>query len=134
MSDQKEPFLMRYSFIHCAHKESEEVILQISFKQLTLFASCIDLRPRPPSSLGRHTSFHATLAFLGFRAGPDHKKAEQSRSISFMQAVGSLNAEIQKLVRLWMTELMSCSRPAKERCLAVQDCIYKFDEILGLYI
>lgn len=91
----------------------------MSFNKLTLFASFKDLMPNPPSSLGVQTSLHATLAFFVFSSGPDQRKEEQMLSISLMQALGRRNADIQKLVRLWITELMSCRRPAKERCLAV---------------
>ena len=79
----------------------------ISLSILTLFASSIDRSPNPPSGFGVHTSDHATLAFFGFRDGPDQKNAEQSLSISLIQALGRQNAAIQKFVRLKVTELKS---------------------------
>lgn len=88
------------------------MILQMSLKQHTLLTSVKDFSPRPPSRFGLQTSDQATFAFLLFKSDPDHRKAELIFSISLMQALGSLKAEIYKLVRLAITELKIWSLPA----------------------
>lgn len=86
-TDQKDPFRMRYFHIQVTHIE---IIHQISFRQLTLFASSRDFIPSPPSCLGLQIFVQAIFAFLVLSLGPDHKKAEHSFSISFKQPAGSL--------------------------------------------
>jgi len=121
---QKEPSRIKWLFTQSIQSEPfAESILHISFNTHTLFASSIDLIPNHPSLLGVHTSDNATLAFLVFKIGPDHKNAAHILSISFTQTLGSRNAAIQKFVTLKITELINWSRPAKERVLAVQELI-----------
>ncbi|KAF8112139.1 hypothetical protein N665_0066s0017 [Sinapis alba] len=81
------------------------------------------MQPRPPSSLGLQQSFHLTFDFLVFRAGPDHRNAAHRLSISCIHCLGNLNADIQKFVRLRITEPISCNLPAKVKNLAVQEPI-----------
>lgn len=70
-----DPFLIRYLWTHL--NQSEDLaykILQISFKQQTVFASSSDFNPSPPSPFNLQTSSQHTLGLFGFKAGPDHKK------------------------------------------------------------
>lgn len=111
--DQNDSFLIRYFMIHETHRDGcIETILHINFRQLTLFASVSVFIPKPPSFFGLQTSDQDIFAFFGLRSGPDHKKAEHNLSISLMHPWGSLNADIQKFVKLTRTVFMSCKRPA----------------------
>lgn len=97
--------------------------LQMSFRQCTTLTSFRGLIPNPPSAFGRHTSFQLTFAFVVFNSGTDHRNAENKRSISFKQLPGSRKADIQKFARLVITELISCSLPARDRNLPVHEPI-----------
>lgn len=110
--DQNEEFRKSSLLIQSTQRESAETRRQISLKQLTLLASTIDLSSRPPSCFGLHMSLHETFAFFEFNVGPDQRKAEQIFSISLIQALGSLKAVIQKLVKLEITKFRSCNLPA----------------------
>lgn len=92
--DQKEPFQRSSRLIQSTQREEAEVMRQTSLKQQTLLASTKDFSPSPPSFFGRHTSFHATLAFFLFKSGPDQRKADYIVSISFMHALGRRKPEI----------------------------------------
>lgn len=90
LTNQNDPFRMRYFHIQVTHKDSDlDSILHTNFKQLTLFASTSDLIPSPPSFIGLQISVQAILALLGLRSGPDHRKAAQIFSISFKQLFGN---------------------------------------------
>lgn len=83
LTDKKEFFRIKYLLIHRTHSDDlVERILQTSFKHETSFASLIDRKPNPPSSLGLQQSFHETFAFFVLKTEPDHKKAAHRLSIS----------------------------------------------------
>lgn len=124
LTGQNEFLRIKYLLIHLTHRyEFDERILQTIFRHETSFTSFIDRNPNPLSSLGLQQSFHETFAFLLLKTGPYHKKAAHRLSISAIHFFGSLNAEIQKFVKLCITEAISCSLLAKERNLAVQELI-----------
>ena len=87
----------------------------------TVLTSFTLLIPRPPSSLGQHTSSQAIFALEVMFGEPLHKKAEHMLSISSIHACGKQKAAHQKLVMLAMTDLMSTRRPAYERALLVHE-------------
>lgn len=100
LTDQKDPFRIKYLLTQLTQREEgADRILQISLRQLTLFATDSGVSPKPPSSLGVHTSRQETFAFFGFRAEPGHKNEAQSLSISPMQHLGNRNSKLQKLVK-----------------------------------
>ena len=69
-----------------------------------MFASLSGFSPNPPSYFGRQTIIpHDILAFLGFNAGPDHRKAEQRLSISLRHSPCYRKEDIQKFIILIRT-------------------------------
>lgn len=120
--DQKFPFRIRFLRTQVTHKESlADTNRHMSFKMLTVLDSERSLKPSPPSLIGLQMSLQATFAFFGFKSGPDHKKAENILSISFMHLLGSRKADSQTLVRLERTDFISWRRPANDKNRPVQE-------------
>lgn len=75
---QNDPLQIKYLRTQLTHSDEWAAkILHISFKQLTLLASKIGLKPKPPSSFGLQTSLHAILAFFELSSGPDQRNATE---------------------------------------------------------
>ena len=94
---QKEPFLMRYLWIHWTHKaDRDERMRHINFRQETLLASARDLKPKPPSSFGEQASNQVIFAFWVDITGPGQMKAEHILLMSWIHWFGSRKADIQR--------------------------------------
>lgn len=120
-TDHKEPFRIKFLLTQLTQRDGWfEWIRHSNFRQLTMFASERGRNPRPPSDFGLQTSLQATLAFFVLSSGPDQRKAAHILYISSMQADRRRKTEIQKFVRLWITEAMSWRQPAKDKYRAVQ--------------
>lgn len=103
-----------------AHKEVlPENRSQINLRQSTLFHINRLLKPRPPSSFGRHTIDHETLTLLMQSVLPDQRKREHIDSIFFIHPFGRTKVVIKKLTVPYITEAINCNRPAKERAFTV---------------
>lgn len=113
-----------FILIHFIHKEGPfETIFQISFKQLISFDAFKDRMPSPPFSFDLQTSSHEIFAFFRFRDVPDHRKAEQRLSISWMHFLGRRKAFNRKLAMFLRTEVIRFNLPAKDRKRDVNDSI-----------
>ena len=77
------------------------------------FKVVLSLNPRPPSSTGRHNSFHATFALPLFVV-PFHKKFCILFSISYVTFYGKMKAEVQYKLTNISTDFIICTLPAYE--------------------
>ena len=112
----------RFALAHLAQVEVGRGWLKFQrcFPMVAIFHSSSFFKPSPPSFKGWVRSSQATFAPPGSRWGPFYKNLLIICSTCRMILFGRMNSPFQKDWILQSTDLMSWSRPAKDKHLAVQ--------------